>query len=450
MSVHAENTAGFAPAGKKDGRMMYSIAIDGPVGAGKSSVAAGVARRLGILHLDTGAMYRAFAWRALRDGIAVNDEAALCALAQIAMPEVRYENGEQHTYMDGQDVTELIRTPEISMATSTISKLACVRRAMVKKQRALAQTQSMLMDGRDIGTVVLPNATLKIYLTASAQVRARRRFEELERKGDPSTYEEVLADVIRRDQQDSTREVDPLRPAEDAQILDSSELSQEQVVEEILRRLDLRLGRKPARAEAFTPMYQAARAVATLLFHTLFPVRWHHVERAQMDAPYLLLGNHNSMLDPLVIGLPVYRYHIRYLGKKELVKYRLLHWMFDKLRMIPVDRHNMDMTAMRACLKTLREGHVLGIFPEGTRHKEGVMQDMESGVALMALRAGVRLLPAYISGKPRLLRPVHVYYGQPLSISDISAGGVNKEACGEVMERVARAYEELVKEHRGA
>lgn len=446
MPLYAEIAAGFAPAGKKDGRMIYTIAIDGPVGAGKSSVASEVARRLGILHLDTGAMYRAFAWRALRDGVALDDEAALCALTQTAMPEVRYENGEQHTYMDGQDVTGLIRTPEISMATSTLSKQACVRRAMVEKQRALAKAQSMLMDGRDIGTVVLPNATLKIYLTASAEVRARRRFEELERKGDPSTYEEVLADVIRRDEQDSTREVDPLRPARDAQILDSSELTQEQVVEEILRRL----GRKPERAEAFTPMYRVARGAAAFLFHTLFPVRWHHVERAQLDAPYLLLGNHNSMLDPLVIGLPVYRYHIRYLGKKELVKYRPLKWLFDKLCMIPVDRHNMDMAAMRACLKTLREGHVLGIFPEGTRHKEGVMRDMESGVALMALRAGVRLLPAYISGKPRFLHGVHVYYGQPLSIADIAARGVNKEACGEVMERVAQAYEELVAEHQNA
>lgn len=450
MPLYAEIAAGFAPAGKKDGRMIYTIAIDGPVGAGKSSVASEVARRLGILHLDTGAMYRAFAWRALRDGVALDDEAALGALTQSAMPELRYENGEQHTYMDGQDVTGLIRTPEISMATSTLSKQACVRRAMVEKQRALAKAQSMLMDGRDIGTVVLPNATLKIYLTASAEVRARRRFEELERKGDPSTYEEVLADVIRRDEQDSTREVDPLRPARDAQILDSSELTQEQVVEEILRRLDLRLGRKPERAEAFTPMYRVARGAAAFLFHTLFPVRWYHVERAQLDAPYLLLGNHNSMLDPLVIGLPVYRYHIRYLGKKELVKYRPLKWLFDKLCMIPVDRHNMDMAAMRACLKTLREGHVLGIFPEGTRHKEGVMRDMESGVALMALRAGVRLLPAYISGKPRFLHGVHVYYGQPLSIADIAARGVNKEACGEVMERVAQAYEELVAEHQNA
>ena len=134
--------------------MIYTIAMDGPVGAGKSSVADGVAKKLGILHLDTGAMYRAFAWYALQQGVSVEDEQALGALAQKQMPEVRYENGAQHTCIDGRDVTQLIRTPEISMAASAVSRFADVRRAMVEAQRRLAQKQSVLMDGRDIGTVV--------------------------------------------------------------------------------------------------------------------------------------------------------------------------------------------------------------------------------------------------------------------------------------------------------
>ena len=224
---------------------IYTIAMDGPVGAGKSSVADGVAQKLGILHLDTGAMYRAFAWYAIQQGVRLEDEQALTDLTEKMMPEVRYENGAQHTYISGQDVTGLIRTPEISMAASAVSKFAGVRKAMVAAQQQLAKKQSVLMDGRDIGTVVLKDATIKIYLTASAEVRAQRRFAELQQKGDPSTYEEVLADVIRRDEQDSTREVDPLRPAEDAQILDSSEMTQEQVVEDIIRRVNLKLGKKP-------------------------------------------------------------------------------------------------------------------------------------------------------------------------------------------------------------
>ena len=427
--------------------MIYTIAVDGPVGAGKSSVASQVAKELGILHLDTGAMYRAFAWRALKDGVALDDENALCELTQKAMPEVRYENGEQHTYMDGQDVSGLIRTPEISMAASSVSKFASVRRAMVARQQELAKEQSVLMDGRDIGTVVLKDATIKIYLTASAEVRAQRRFDELQRKGDPSTYEEVLADVIRRDEQDTTREVDPLRPADDAQIVDSSEMTQEQVVQDIIRRVNLKLGKKPGYEEKPTWLYLVGRALFGFLFKTFLPVKYHHEERAQLDAPYMLLANHNHMFDPMLVAVPVYRYHIRFLGKKELTHNRILKFLVDQLLMIPVDRHNMDMAAVRTCLKTLKEGHVLGIFPEGTRHKKGLMEEMESGVAMMVLRSKVRMLPAYISCKPALFRTVHVYYGNPISVADIAKKGINKEACDEVLERIRAEYVKLASEH---
>ena len=427
--------------------MIYTIAVDGPVGAGKSSVADEVAKRLGILHLDTGAMYRAFAWYALKQGISMEDEAALVALTEKMMPEVRYENGSQRTLIDGQDVTGLIRTPEISMATSTSSKFAGVRKAMVRRQQELAKEQSMLLDGRDIGTVVLKDATIKIYLTASAEVRAKRRFDELQLKGDPSTYEEVLSDVIRRDEQDMNREVDPLRPAEDAQMLDSSEMTQEQVVEDIIRRVNLKLGKRPKCEVELSGMYKFVRGVFGVLFKTVLPVTFHHLERVQLDAPYILVGNHSHMFDPMLIGYPVYRYSIRFMGKKELMNNFFLRWVLKGVEAIPVDRHNMDMGAIRASLKTLKEGKVLGIFPEGTRHKEGVMQDMESGAAMIALRSGCRMLPAFISQKPRLFSRTHVYFGDPIPVKDIAAKGINKEACDELSERIAAAYRALVAEH---
>ncbi|MEG2711346.1 MAG: (d)CMP kinase, partial [Clostridia bacterium] len=226
-------------------------------------------------------MYRAFAWQAQKEGISATDEQALCSLAERVLPEVRYVEEQQHTLIDGKDVTALIRTPEISMMTSTLSKAAGVRRVMVERQQALAKQQSMLLDGRDIGTKVLPNATLKIYLTASAEVRAQRRFAELQAKGDPSTLEEVLADVLRRDEQDMTRKVDPLRPAQDAQLLDSSELTQEQVVCDILRRISIKLGKMPKPEEPLTVAYRMARVLAHFLFTTVMPITYHNVENAQ-------------------------------------------------------------------------------------------------------------------------------------------------------------------------
>ena len=427
--------------------MIYTIAMDGPVGAGKSSVADGVAQELGILHLDTGAMYRSFALYALEQGVSVEDEQALTALTQKMMPEVRYENGAQHTYIDGRDVTDMIRTPEISMAASSISRFAGVRKAMVAAQQQLAKKQSVLMDGRDIGTVVLKDATIKIYLTASAEVRAKRRFDELQKKGDSSTYEEVLADVIRRDEQDMNREVDPLRPAEDAQILDSSELTQQQVVEEIIRRVKVRLGQKLEPGEEIPPFCRFARGLMKIVFKTIFPVKYHGVERAQLDAPFILIGNHSHFLDPLLIGVALQRYHTRFVSKKELFSNRIMAWILNKLLAIPVDRHNMDMGAMRASLKVVKDGHVLGIFPEGTRHKEGVMQEMESGASMIALRSRARLLPAYIASKPRVFRTTHVYFHEPVSIADIAAKGVNKDTCNEVSERIAAVYAEMVAQH---
>ncbi len=215
--------------------MRLNIAIDGPVGAGKSSVADAVAQRLGILHLDTGAMYRALGLAALERGLDLQDEQAAVELCQSLPVSVTYGEDGQHTFVEGRDVTGLIRTPEVSMAASTVSRYADVRRAMVALQQKLAAETDMLVDGRDICTTVLPGATAKIYLTASAEERAKRRWKEMNEKGMPETYEQVLEDVRRRDEQDMNREVEPLRQAEDAELVDSTHLTFEETVEAILK-----------------------------------------------------------------------------------------------------------------------------------------------------------------------------------------------------------------------
>ncbi len=215
--------------------MRLNIAIDGPVGAGKSSVADAVARRLGILHLDTGAMYRALGLAALERGMNLQDEKAMVELCGSLPVSVTYGEDGQHTFVEGKDVTGLIRTNEVSMAASTVSRYADVRRAMVALQQKLAAETDMLVDGRDICTTVLPDATAKIYLTASAEERAKRRWKEMNEKGMPDTYEKVLEDVRRRDEQDMNREVEPLRQAEDAELVDSTNLTFDETVEAILK-----------------------------------------------------------------------------------------------------------------------------------------------------------------------------------------------------------------------
>ena len=198
-------------------REKFAIAIDGPSGAGKSTLARAVARELGILYVDTGAIYRTVGCHVLDRGVDPADEAAVEALLPDLQVEMRHgEDGLQRMYLNGADVTDRIRLPEVSMAASRVSAIPAVRRFLLEMQRQLAREGSVVMDGRDIGTVVLPEAEVKIFLTADPEDRARRRWLELQERGTPQPYEEVLADVRRRDENDTNRAVAPLRPAEDA------------------------------------------------------------------------------------------------------------------------------------------------------------------------------------------------------------------------------------------
>ena len=224
--------------------MMINIAIDGPVGAGKSSIADQVAERLDILHLDTGAMYRAVGLHAIRTGADMSDEAAMAALVEDIDVQVRYENGAQRTLLFGEDVSDLIRTGEVSAAASAVSRWGAVRRRMVRAQQEMAAKADMLIDGRDIGTVVLKESPCKIFLTASAEERARRRYEQQIAKGDMTPYEQVLRELNARDEQDMNRKTDPLRQAEDAILLDSTDMSIEQVVDAIVKIVEDVYGRK--------------------------------------------------------------------------------------------------------------------------------------------------------------------------------------------------------------
>lgn len=220
---------------------VFSIAIDGPCGAGKSTIAKAVAGHTGALYLDTGAMYRAVGLAALRSGIDLNDDNAVADLSDHLNVDVRYAQGEQHIYLDGDDVSSSIRTSEVSSAASRVSAVPRVRARMVDMQRAIGRGRSIVMDGRDIGTKVLPDATLKIFLVADPAVRAMRRYRELAAKGLPDTYQQVYDALIRRDHDDSTRAASPLTKASDAIELDTTNLTLEETVAAALDLLRKRL-----------------------------------------------------------------------------------------------------------------------------------------------------------------------------------------------------------------
>ena len=213
---------------------MYQIAIDGPSGAGKSSLAKAVAKALGIVYVDTGALYRTIGYYVTQKGLDPKDAVAVESVLPEIRIELKFENGTQYVYLNGENLGDKIRRPEISMAASAVSAIPAVRAFLLETQKSIAQTHSVIMDGRDIGTVILPEADVKIFLFASDEARAMRRTKELEEKGMPANYEDVLREMRQRDAQDRGREVAPAVPADDAIMFDNSDLTVEESVEKLL------------------------------------------------------------------------------------------------------------------------------------------------------------------------------------------------------------------------
>ncbi len=202
--------------------------------------------------------------------------------------------------------------------------------------------------------------------------------------------------------------------------------------------------KKPEKKRRWTITYVIARFLAYIVFHTICPLRIHHVERLNRAAPFIVIGNHNSWLDPIAMCYRIHGQQLRFLGKKELVKTKLGRVILEDLGIIAVDRHNSDMEAMRSCLRVLRDGQSLGIFPEGTRHHEGVMQQIESGTAMIAMRSRVPVIPVYFDGKLKPFHFVNMYVGEDIAYDDLLEEGINKGTCEAYLQRIRDAYAEMV------
>lgn len=224
--------------------MSINIALDGPSGAGKSTIAKAVAKRLEYVYVDTGALYRSIALYLIQNSVDINNEKDIHSALNNIKLNLEYIDGSQRVMLCGNDVSDKIRTPEISMGASKVSAVPCVREFLFELQQNIAKENNIIMDGRDIGTVVLPNADVKIYLTASAKERADRRFKELREKGDESTYKEVLADIKQRDYNDMHREIAPLKKADDAVEVDTTSLTLEESIDAIYNTIVSELKKK--------------------------------------------------------------------------------------------------------------------------------------------------------------------------------------------------------------
>ena len=412
---------------------MIRIAIDGPGGAGKSSVAKAVSHTLGIIYVDTGALYRNIGLYMLDHGIDTKDaDVVVPALKDISI-ELKFENGRQVILLNGVDRGDEIRTPAASMAASHVSAIPAVRDFLLDLQRSIAKKNSLVMDGRDIGTVILPDAEVKIFLTASPEARAYRRFKELTAAGKEVTLKQVYDEMVERDKNDSTRSVAPCVPAEDAVYLDNSKLNLEETVEEIIKIVK-------KKTKDTTPLYQFLKAIVSPIYRLLFNVRVIGKENVPTEGGVLLCPNHLAAVDVISIGAVCPR-QITCIAKKELFEIPVLGGLVKALGAVKIDRGGADVGAIKAAVSAIESGKTVVIFPQGHRCP-GVnlaSTQIRHGAGLIAYYAKCNVVPVCINikgGKYSLFRKTEIIYGKPIKYSELGYTDGGREEYAAATEKI--------------
>jgi cytidylate kinase len=382
------------------------VAIDGPAGSGKSTIAREVARRLGLRYVDTGAMYRTVTLLALEAGLLPARVAESVVLAK--KMDMRLEArpyGLTRVFVDGREVSDEIRAPLVSQNVSAVSAQPGVRAVLTKKQREEARKGDVVLEGRDMGTVVAPDAQVKVFLTASVEERARRRQAQLREQGVSQPLEQLVAEIEARDASDSSREVSPLRKAADAIEIDTTRMSIPEVVEAVTalasEEQDRPLEKWPLcrmqRGPLDTLVYRMAYFILGPLWRFCYRVRVVGVEHFPLRGPVVVVSNHRAMTDPFFLGSNVPRM-IHYMAKSELWKIRILGWAMERFGTFAVNRGEVDREAVRKGLEILEANEVLGIFPEGHVNKGVGLGPLHGGVSLFSLRENTITIPAVMRG----------------------------------------------------
>jgi cytidylate kinase len=453
------------------------IAIDGPAGSGKSTIAREVAKRLGLRYVDTGAMYRAVTLLALEAGLVPDRLKETGPLAEGTT--IRLEgrcDDLSRVFVDGREVTDDIRGRLVSQHVSAVSADPAVRRVLTSLQRREAEGGDVVLEGRDMGTVVVPDAGVKVFLTASIDERARRRQLQLAAKGTEQAVEELTEEIATRDTWDSERAVAPLRRAEDAVEIDTTAMSIDEVVAAVCRLVEGRkmggateagageesttlLGEEERPADRWplsrvvkgpfdTRLYRATHVVLGPVWRLAYRMEVSGVEYFPRGGPVLLVCNHRGMTDPFFIGINAPR-QIHYMAKVELWKFKPLGWAMNAYGTFPVVRGEADRTAIKRGVEILESGAVLGLFPEGGVRQGDQLASIRAGIGLFALRQGVVTIPAALWGTDRVVRKglprlpqVRLAFGAPLELPE--PGLPKSERTRIVADRATEAINKLL------
>lgn len=413
---------------------MFSIAIDGPSGAGKSTLADALSEKLGCIHLDTGAIYRTVALFVIESGVDPKDTESVVALIPKIDVKIEYIDGKQRMLMSGEDVTGRIRTPEISAGASVVSAIPEVRTYLLDLQRAFARKNSVIMDGRDIGTVILPNATVKFFMTASDDARAERRCAELREKGENVTLDDVKAAMAQRDENDKNRKTAPAIPAADSIPLDNSG-SFDDTVKKALKIIKKTI-RKKRKNE---PLYAFWKHLLRPVFSLVWLLKIKRPKNEDTGRGVIICSNHISALDPVYLALRLRR-QVWFMAKAELGKAPVLGGLIARFG-VTVKRGEADVGAIRQSIEILKENKAFCVFPQGTRRKEIHPKDTEfkSGVGMMAYRSKCDVLPAYIYTKNYRSRPfrrIKITFGDVIPYDELGFTCGNKQEIDEVSAKI--------------
>lgn len=405
------------------------VSIDGPAGSGKSTTARLVAERLGIRHIDTGAMYRVVALLALEEGADLDDPGALGAIARSA--DVRFGEGRdgQIVRVHDRDVTAEIRSPAVTGVVSKVSAHPTVRAAMVRRQRKLSTSGGVVLEGRDIGTVVLPWADVKIFLVASVAVRAERRRKDLEKIGVEKSLAEVGEEIAARDELDSRREHSPLRKPIGAWVVDTSEVTIDEQVERIESLARDTLGRRNEilvrdRRNEFARHrlnFRIAKSLIYVVMRVFFGLRVRRLTKDRFRENYIFASNHLAYADPPFVGSTLPR-ETHFVAKASLFENPFFGWLIRTYNAIPIKRGVFDREAMARVLELLQAGGSVVIFPEGQRVVGGGLGKAKGGVGYLACQSGVAVIPVFVRGTNELGRclarraRLEVWQGRPIRI----------------------------------
>ena len=433
--------------------MGFVVAIDGPAGSGKGTVTSIIAKKMKLNSIDTGAMYRCITLQIIRDNVDLEDMDKIKQILDTIDIQLKKEGDKQIVLLNGEDVSKEIRDNPVNKMVSKVSAIKEIRMKMVDLQRKMAETQDVIMEGRDITTVVFPNADVKIYMDADLEERARRRFEQNKSKNIECTYEEVLEDMRQRDENDKNKEYGALKIADDAIVIDSTNMTEKQVVKKIEK-----LIKKEKKVQKLEPKIYAerpnntrkkvVRAITKTFLRSLYKIFFRmeiigeeNKAKAAEKGGYIICPNHVNYLDAVAIVV-FSKEKVRFIAKHDLARIGILRWLEHLFDVIPIKRNTQDLEGMKRCLKALKNDEIIGIFPEGTRKGMEKNVKAKNGAAFMAIRTGKQVVPVGISGSFKLFSKVCINYGEPIDMTKYKIKGKEKEcqeqATEEIMNSIVR------------